>query len=555
MRIKQIIKGAAMGLLAGLVTLAPFGGYSLMTTYAYDNLTEGNASELTDYITQSPTNLTQGSVTLYASLPSTYLACLDSQGYSWDDGKTWSSKNTYTVNENGSYRLTLRDWNGNWLQSNYIVVSNIDNEAPKISIKKNGSTFKITITDDLSGIRDLSWSGSGSGTINYSGTTLSVTETISVISGGSYMFTATDNVGNVAYSNGEKSWFSVEDKSDDSACLYATIPQDVWEYLADKPFKWEEDSAYTVQNYHYVKKNGSYNIKVMMLDGSVYSTTLEVKCIKKDKDDSTSKSSSSSRSYNPSNSARVNNINNTTYSPVMSLIDAHGKATVTVYDNYYEITGIYWESSEMGRQLIATPNSRNYSATVDVPKTGSYTFTAYNSGGYSAIKTMSFSAMPSTSSSSSDAEKKDEGEDKEKKEEEERKDKETTSVKPKGVPMSPITRLDTGNDEAKSKNNSSSDELRMEDLAAENIQKDVSDYGGKVNTVDEDDYKVDARPLFTTGILMGIIVMLLGGVGIVAYITYRNRKNEEERKKADDSVFEPAMAEEDYTQEQNNPFV
>ena len=140
--------------------------YSITVSSARPNNTildnddsESIASAISSCITLSPTAWTNGAVTATVSL--TDLTDLASLPYSWDNGQTWTGKQTYSYSENGdTYKLLVKDCYGHTYTSNPIVVGNIDKTAPSVTLTASGTNdLIISATDLLSGISKIQWMG------------------------------------------------------------------------------------------------------------------------------------------------------------------------------------------------------------------------------------------------------------------------------------------------------------------------------------------------------------------------------------------------------------
>ncbi len=123
----------------------------------FDGTADEIATRISSYITQSPTEWTKSNVTLSVSIPDT--TGLSTAPYSWDGGTNYISNQNYTVSQNGTYTLVIKDMYGNTYTSQPVTVSNIDKLAPTLSATQNGNTLMITSSDNQSGVARLAWVG------------------------------------------------------------------------------------------------------------------------------------------------------------------------------------------------------------------------------------------------------------------------------------------------------------------------------------------------------------------------------------------------------------
>lgn len=116
--------------------------------------------------------------------------------YSFDDGKTWQTKNTLTVSENQALILRVRNDKGEVSKPATITISNIDKSAPKLYFI---SPYYVKIGSAFDGKINVYASDSESGLIDYlvddSSLNMNVPGTYSV----SYQLS--DAVGNVTTGN------------------------------------------------------------------------------------------------------------------------------------------------------------------------------------------------------------------------------------------------------------------------------------------------------------------------------------------------------------------
>ncbi len=84
------------------------------------------------------------------------------KGYSYDGGKTWTTRNSLDIQENQELKLAVKDINNHIYNIDY-KIDNIDREGPIIKVDDNiqvtrGSKINfsdyVTVTDNQSGLRD-----------------------------------------------------------------------------------------------------------------------------------------------------------------------------------------------------------------------------------------------------------------------------------------------------------------------------------------------------------------------------------------------------------------
>ena len=93
---------------------------------------------------------------------------LTGNNFSYDDGNTWVSKNSFTVNDNGSFSVTIRSNNGATV-SQVITISNVDADKPNVALRLDKETrvdpvsnrnklynvIKVEASDEGSGIATI----------------------------------------------------------------------------------------------------------------------------------------------------------------------------------------------------------------------------------------------------------------------------------------------------------------------------------------------------------------------------------------------------------------
>lgn len=172
--------------------------------------TEAGKQKIRDLITQDPTTYTQGNVTLTLNLDD--MTGLGINPFMWEyriAGSTetnvgidaYSASKVYTATENQVVILRIKDIYGNEYESTPINIDIIDRTAPVITVVQNGTKFDVTVTDNLSGIDTVKWSGGALATQLTLATETSTgitakTYSVDIPASGTYSFVATDKAGN-----------------------------------------------------------------------------------------------------------------------------------------------------------------------------------------------------------------------------------------------------------------------------------------------------------------------------------------------------------------------
>ncbi len=263
-----------------------------------DNLTESN---LKSFITQTPVEWTNGTVTLTLALSNT--TDLDANPYSWDGGETWSTTRTLTVSENGQYSVRVKDAYGNVITSKPYTVSNIDTVDPTISAETNDNGNKVTVhvadTDskvrkvtviapeaEEETIRDYSASPVLEDNVDYV-----------VPQNGDYTFKVYDMAGNVASVDSSISGAITDNAelSDDVITARIIKTPGTWTNgevtlklalnstagLAENPYKWTGQDDFGTDNTLVVEENGTYSVTVKDSFGNEFTGSVEVDKIDK----------------------------------------------------------------------------------------------------------------------------------------------------------------------------------------------------------------------------------------------------------------------------------
>ena len=203
---------------------------------------------------------------------------LHSTAYRFYDGTSWSNwsaTKTYTVTENGSYSLEVRDTLENTKKVDF-TVSKIDNVIPTVSVDYNDTNWEksknitINATDNESGLHSTAYRF-------YDGTSWSnwsATKTYTITENGSYSVEVRDFL-----SNTKKVDFTISKIDNINPTISADYNDIVWEQskditinatdnesgLNDKAYSFYNGNIWgewTTNNVFTVTENGSYEFKV-----------------------------------------------------------------------------------------------------------------------------------------------------------------------------------------------------------------------------------------------------------------------------------------------------
>ena len=110
-----------------------------------------DSDSIVSYVTHTPTNWTNGDVTLRLNMPS--LEGLAAEPYKWNTS-SYKATSDVVVTCNGDYFVTVKDEYGYEHQSSNYTVSNIDKIAPTVnsSVNANGNVITLDIIDEDSAI-------------------------------------------------------------------------------------------------------------------------------------------------------------------------------------------------------------------------------------------------------------------------------------------------------------------------------------------------------------------------------------------------------------------
>ncbi|MCR4590674.1 MAG: hypothetical protein K5668_07630 [Lachnospiraceae bacterium] len=184
---------------------------------AEKSLDTGHVDREPPHFNSEPEIIYEGEVNGYAKAALISIDAEDNNGelsgypYSFNNGATWQQGNELRVVENGAVTILLKDETGNISEAKTVEITNLDNQAPSISLSgkdnntNDGSTvINVTASDTLSGVCDISYqndevgvpvilaggSGSGSGNMDAS---------VTIKNNGSYTFFARDVMGNTSF--------------------------------------------------------------------------------------------------------------------------------------------------------------------------------------------------------------------------------------------------------------------------------------------------------------------------------------------------------------------
>lgn len=197
---------------------------------------------------------------------------LQLEAFSWDNGKTWSSKKTYVADENKTVQLAVRDRAGN-IASQDIVVNRIDKTAPTLKVEGNPTdwtnknvTLVIKAEDTVSGLASepYSWDGGKTWT-NESTKEFEKNETVQV-----YVRDNTGNTENITVDITRidkelPSEFKVTGNpaewTNQPATLTVELAQDAESGLATEAYNWNE-TGWTTSNKLTVSENSVVTVKI-----------------------------------------------------------------------------------------------------------------------------------------------------------------------------------------------------------------------------------------------------------------------------------------------------
>lgn len=215
---------------------------------------------------------------------------LNEKAYSWNGG-AWTSENRWEINENGVYTLKVRDALGNE-STKTVTVSNIDREAPEISMKitpkgkmttyqgvlwSTEAELSADAADPKSGVREISATDSSGRVLGQVQSPLETgVETLKLeglkIKNGSYKIKAVDMLGNsgtteektIAHIDGEapliKNIGQVE--KEDGTVLLTVEAEDKGIGLGDLPYSIDGGKTWQKEPSFVVEEEGDYEICV-----------------------------------------------------------------------------------------------------------------------------------------------------------------------------------------------------------------------------------------------------------------------------------------------------
>ena len=135
------------------------GNISAVVAYKITNIISSDAGE----IAQTPTDWTNGNVSVIVNLDANSKNNLADIPYSFDNGETWQKDNIKEFGKNQSVNVKIKYQDGTIVSKDTIEITNIDRTAPNIEIETAETDDEITITataiDDESGVEEYSFDG------------------------------------------------------------------------------------------------------------------------------------------------------------------------------------------------------------------------------------------------------------------------------------------------------------------------------------------------------------------------------------------------------------
>ena len=246
-----------------------------------------DSDSIVSYVTHTPTNWTNGDVTLRLNMPS--LEGLAAEPYKWNTS-SYKATSDVVVTCNGDYYVTVKDEYGYEHQSSNYTVSNIDKIAPTVnsSVNANGNVITLDIIDEDSAIYGASGlslvtvtSVKNPTEVTVKDYLVSVTEdTVDYVLSvdDTYTFHIYDRAGNVTeevvtvtggkVDNAELTPSELKAKlshtptkwtNEDVSLRLSLISE---EGLAEMPYKWAPDGEFSNSRTAIVHENGNYKVWV-----------------------------------------------------------------------------------------------------------------------------------------------------------------------------------------------------------------------------------------------------------------------------------------------------
>lgn len=169
-------------------------GRSATLSYTVNNLDMTKPEVAVDY---TPKDWTKENIILTITA-SDARSGLEAKPYSIDGGNSFSSKNSFTVKNNGDYEIVVKDVAGNETRKK-IKIDNIDREGPEISYfgpsvegwHSSDITLNVVAADNMSGLARYPFSYNG-------GENYTANSTYKISSNGSYKVIVKDALGNTS---------------------------------------------------------------------------------------------------------------------------------------------------------------------------------------------------------------------------------------------------------------------------------------------------------------------------------------------------------------------
>ncbi|MCR4904102.1 MAG: hypothetical protein K6A23_14685 [Butyrivibrio sp.] len=194
----------------------------------YKNEDESFSGEsLYNYIQVTPSGWTSGSVRVSLNLPDDIKTKLSTLPYSINGGTYSTSYVTQISENNGTVQFSVKDIYDNVHTLPVYTVTNIDRQIPSAQVTVNGNTFTVNMSDEGSGIANITVSGAGVGGYCLKTNTDECIGSDSVTyvapSDGTYIFTVTDFAGNTTKVSGTMTYYKDEENRKNEEAANASV--------------------------------------------------------------------------------------------------------------------------------------------------------------------------------------------------------------------------------------------------------------------------------------------------------------------------------------------
>lgn len=253
-----------------------------------------DSDSIVSYVTHTPTNWTNGDVTLRLNMPS--LEGLAAEPYKWNTS-SYKATSDVVVTCNGDYFVTVKDEYGYEHPSDNYHISNIDKIAPTVShrVNENNNVITLDIRDEDSNVYGKSGISRVTVTSLKNTTEITVKDYLVALTEDSieyslsvddtYTFHVYDRAGNVAdyevvitggkVDNTELTPSELKAKlshtptkwiNEDATIRLSLVSE---EGLAEMPYKWSPDGEFSNSRTAIVHENGNYKVWVKDTFGNV----------------------------------------------------------------------------------------------------------------------------------------------------------------------------------------------------------------------------------------------------------------------------------------------